>query len=277
MPGSITEYLHSKVDRARSLARQWKSPSHAGKIMVLVEGWEDKFVYDQFFNDSTAILNHCGGCDYVIGIYTYLNKIAPSIRKVAIIDSDFRYFCGRNKNKSNHFFTDTHDMETMVMFTPSRFQRVINNLRCPSVKHQDIVKDLRVLSYIRWYNQDAKMRYKDSQLDIVHLSQTKISDYDYLMTNHFVPTSGTTKQWLKRCFDRFKLRNARAKAEHLLNGHDYVDRFCYYARVRDKLQLSSDDVLMGIAESCDSSWFKATSLGTALMNWQLKNGIVILV
>lgn len=275
MPGSITKHLHSKENRARTLVREWKTPRNAGKLMVLVEGWEDSLVYEKFFKTDVARLVDCGGCDDAIGLNTYINKIAPSIKRIAIIDSDFRFFYGRNKRKSNVFFTDTHDMETMVMFNSRCFQTIINKLKCPNLTHKDIVKDLRLLSYIRWYNQDAKMKYKENGLDIVNMSQLKILDYDSLM-NCFSPSIGTTKQWLKRCFNHFKTTNSYSKSEHLINGHDYVDRFCHYAKIRNKIQLSSEDVLMGIAETCDHFWFQSTRLGRDLNDWQNEKGISLL-
>lgn len=276
MPSSISKHLHSKQDRARTLVREWKTPKNAGKIMVLVEGWEDILVYERLFKSDIVRLIDCGGCDDAIGLNTCLNRIAHNIIRIAIIDSDFRFFYGRNKKKSNVFFTDTHDMETMLMFNTRCFQSILGKMRCTNFTHNDIVKDLRLLSYIRWYNQDAKMKYKEKGLDIVNMSRTKILNYDALM-NYFSPSSGTTKQWLKRCFTHFRTIHSRAKSEQLINGHDYVNRFCHYAKSRDNLQLSSEDVLLGIAEVCDSAWFQTTRLWKEIINWQNKKGVSILL
>lgn len=275
MPGSITRHLRSKVTRARTLAREWKTPQNAGKVLVLVEGWEDSLVYERFFNPSFAKVQDCAGCKDAIGLHTEINKHASFIRHIVILDSDFRFFYGRNKKKSNVFYTDTHDMETLAMFSARCFQIVLGILKCPSLTHSVIVKDLRLLSYIRWYNHDAKMKYKDEGLDIVNMSRSKITDYDYLMSC-FVPSSGNTKQWLKRCFNRFRTKHMRARSEHLVNGHDYVDRFCHYARLRDKIQLGREDVLLGVAEACDHRWFQSTQLGRELENWQIEKKVTIL-
>lgn len=275
MPGPLRIHK-SIIDRAGSLYIQWKTPRNAGKVLVLVEGWEDALVYDSLFDAGTASLKDCGGCNDAVGIGTKLKVLAPKQKIVTILDSDFRFFYGRNRKKSSLFFTDAHDMETMILFTPQLFQTTISYLKCPNVMHQDIVRDLRLLSYIRWYNQDAKMKFTDKNLDIVNLSQNKISDYDYIMSFCFVPTSGTTKQWLKRCFVTFKSKFSRARADHLLNGHDYIDRFCYYARLRNRIQLSSEDVLLGIAFSCNGMWFKSTKLGKNIMDWESRNGVLIL-
>lgn len=275
MPGPLRKHRKTS-ERARSLYIQWKTPKNAGKVLVLVEGWEDSLVYDGLFDVNTASLKDCGGCDNAIGICTHLKKLAPKQKIITIIDSDFRLFYGRNKKRASLFFTDTHDMETMVMFTPQCYQQTINYLKCPHVQHQDIVRDLRLLSYIRWYNQDAKMKYTDKDLDIVHLSQAKIADYDYMIGHHFVSTSGTTKQWLKRCFVLFKNKHSRARADHLVNGHDYVDRLCYYARLRDNVQLSSEDVLLAIAFACSRAWFRSTQLGCNIREWETKSGTKVL-
>lgn len=275
MPDSIRRHLRSKTGRAQSLIQQWKTPKNSSLLMVLVEGWEDTLVYDQFFNPLVSRLIDSGGCEDVLGLNACINKMAPKLKRIAIIDSDFRFFYGRNKKRSNVFFTDTHDMETLIMFSSHCFQKVINKLKCPSVKHKDIVDDLRLLSYMRWYNQDAKMRYTWSGLDIVNMSRSKILDYDYLM-NIYIPTSGTRKTWLKRCFVRFKNKHARAQSEHLINGHDYVDRLCHYAKMKDHIQLSDDDVLLGIALECEVSWFRTTQLGQAIMAWERLNRIGIL-
>lgn len=275
MAGPLRNHGSKKKERAGSLILQWKTPKNAGKILVLVEGWDDTLVYERFFNLSKAGLVDCGGCDDAVGINTCIKKVAPKLKSILILDSDFRSFYGRNTKHANVFYTDTHDMETMAMFSPRCFQNVIKILKCPSVTHSDIVKDLRLLSYIRWYNMDAKMKYNDKDLDLVNYSRAKLSDYDHLIM-YFEPSAGTTKQWLKRCFEHFKRKYPRVKSEHLLNGHDYVSRFCHYAKMRDKVQLSSDDVLLGIAMGCDHAWFNGTKMGKQIRDWQTKKGVAIL-
>ena len=275
MSGPLRRHGRSKTKRAGSIVLQWKTPKNAGKVLVLVEGWEDTLVYDKFFVSSRVRLMDCGGCNDALGIYTSIRKIAPKLERVLILDSDFKYFYGRNIKHANVFYTDTHDMETMVMFDGRCFLNLVKYLKCPNVTHRDIVKDLRLLSYVRWYNMDAKMKYKEKELDIVNMSSAKISDYNHLMTC-FEPSEGTTKQWLKRCFDHFRLKYPRARAEHLINGHDYVDRFCHYAKIRNKIQLSSEDVLLGIAMLCDHPWFNSSRIGQQLREWQISEGESIL-
>lgn len=275
MSCSLRRYGRSKKSRAGSLILQWKTPRYAGKVLALVEGWEDTLVYEKFFNSSNTWVKDCGGCANAIGINTCIKKVMAKQKSFVILDSDFRWFYGRNTKRANVFFTDTHDMETSVLFNSRCFQSLIQKLKCLNVTHNDIVKDLRLLSYMRWYNMDSKMCYTDKNLDIVNMSRAKITDYAHLIT-HFEPSSGSTKQWLKRCFNHFVRKHPRAKSEHLLNGHDYVARFCHYARMRDKLMLGEEDVLLGIAMVCDHIWFNGTTLGQQLRDWQTVNKVNVL-
>lgn len=273
---SLRYYARKQSTRAGSLIMQWMTPKSYFKTLVLVEGWEDAFLYEQVFDPFKSFVRDCGGCDNVVGVNAYVKRYKPAITSISILDGDFRHLMARANDKENLFYTDTHDMETLVMFSPYCFEGVKKVLHSCSPKHNQIIKDLRLLSYMRWYNQYANLKYVDHNLDIVNMKQRELFSYDSLISR-FVPSSGSKKQWLKRCFDTFKNKYPRAKSEYLLNGHDYVDRFCYYAKHKDGKQVSKDDVLLAMAIVCDINWFESTRLCQAVRKWEKKHFKTVLL
>lgn len=251
------------------------TPRNADKALILVEGPDDEQVYRHYFDSSYSFIRQCEGCDVVRGVCEYVRKYKPAIKCLGILDSDFRRLCGRNLRRPNIVYTDTHDMETMILFSPVCFTKLCRIAACSGPVHDVIVEDLRLLSFMRWYNMAARLSYIDYELDIENATSSQMRDYHYL-NDRFIPTDGSPKPWLKRCFDRFAHEKKDSPMKQVINGHDYLARFCHYARTIDGKQFSSNELTEFLSVVSDLAWFQTTDLCRQIIEWERSNGIRVL-
>lgn len=90
---------------------------HAGTF-VLVEGDEDRRLYGNFIDPAQCRIQIAGNRDNAIGALAILERGGfPGI--LAIVDTDYAALRGRAPDSPNLLFTDTHDLETMLLASPS--------------------------------------------------------------------------------------------------------------------------------------------------------------
>ena len=252
------------------------TPSNAGKVLVVVEGPDDKYIYGHLFDSSASFIRDCEGCDTVRGVCEYVRKYKHRMITIGILDSDFRRVCGRALRRPNIVYTDTHDLETLIMFSPycySRFCRKAGITNKPN--HEEILHDLSLLSFMRWYNMSAHLSYTDYELNLESETSAHLRDYEFLCKK-IIPTKGSRKTWVNRCFKRFLHEKSSAPLEQIVNGHDYVARFCYYVRVLNGLQFTKEEIHVFLAYALDAHFFKTTELYRQLVAWENNNGVSIL-
>jgi len=122
---------------------------------IIVEGDEDARFYECFFDKSQCRAVPADGIENVISVLEILEK-HHFIGLVAIVDADFcRPECVQ-PSSSNLIFTDTHDLETMLLASPA-LDKVLQ-IFGSSKKLAALPKDARALliesglplGYLRW-------------------------------------------------------------------------------------------------------------------------------
>lgn len=276
-PTSLRKTIRLTESRAGSLILQWMTPTNAGKVLVVVEGPDDKHVYGHLFDSSASFIRDCDGCNTVRGVCEYVRKNKHRMVAVGILDSDFRRVCGRALRRPNIVYTDTHDLETLIMFSPYCYSRFCWKAGITNIPdHNEILQDLSLLSFMRWYNMSAHLSYTDFDLNLESETSTHLRDYAF-MCKKFIPTEGSCKTWIKRCFDRFQHDKSSAPLEQVVNGHDYIARFCYYVRVLNGLTFTKEDKNELLTYALDVKYFQTTELHRQLVIWENNNRVNILV
>lgn len=107
--GSLTS--GSIITRIRMIISH---PTFKGKVMVVVEGADDKKLYGRLFKKDTVQVYPYGGCDKYDLLLTTLNPRYQH-QLMVIKDADFEHITGCEYHYPNLFRTDTHDAETMMM------------------------------------------------------------------------------------------------------------------------------------------------------------------
>lgn len=89
-------------------------PIYKERVLVVVEGNDDKKVYGRLFDKEKVHIYPLGGCSQYESLLSTLNtKYYP--RLAVIKDADFEHIVGYEYTFPNLFRTDTHDAETMMM------------------------------------------------------------------------------------------------------------------------------------------------------------------
>lgn len=124
------------------------------RIVVLVEGVDDRKFFSKFFDENTTQIECCDGCKNVVCVFEKLNPRYEEYM-IAIKDADYDILEGKTYTYTNFFLTDCHDLEMMILHNSC----VENNLcaECSLSTDSGIVKtvleDIKSLSYLRWYNE----------------------------------------------------------------------------------------------------------------------------
>lgn len=109
----------------------------SGNEFLIVEGYSDSKLLNPFFEENVRTLNPRRGSNnkgVVIKTIQEMNtkkitEIAYKKKDIAgIVDADFNKIYGNiRRDIKNLFYTDTHDIDSMIFLTPA-FHKVINNL-----------------------------------------------------------------------------------------------------------------------------------------------------
>lgn len=156
---SIEETLKSDSVVA-SVVLMLKTPATENKLLVIVEGEDDKKLFTNFFNDSETILYSLGGCHHFEDVLTQCNPIYEK-RFIILKDADFDILNSKKPNHNNLFLTDTHDLETMILKS-KKLERVCNEYSCPLFDLEEVLKHLLDISYMKWFDNvnNLKLNFK---------------------------------------------------------------------------------------------------------------------
>jgi hypothetical protein len=142
-----------------------KRLKHAGAFL-LVEGEDDKKLFKNFVDTASCIIQIAYGKPNVLGALAILEQ--NGFRGVlAIADADFAHLEGQPPRSPNLVWTDTHDLETMLLASPA-LDRLLSE-RGDEDKLADFMRsagsDVRAMllklgtsvGYLRWLSQREAM------------------------------------------------------------------------------------------------------------------------
>jgi hypothetical protein len=142
-----------------------KRLKHAGAFL-LVEGEDDKKLFKNFVDTASCIIQIAYGKPNVLGALAILEQ--NGFRGVlAIADADFARLEGQPPHSPNLVWTDTHDLETMLLASPA-LDRLLSE-RGDEDKLADFMRsagsDVRAMllklgtsvGYLRWLSQREAM------------------------------------------------------------------------------------------------------------------------
>lgn len=146
-------------------------PMHSSKLYVIVEGLDDRKLYEAFFWRESVFVAEAKGVTTLLDVVRMLNQKSAdrgsSIPKaIGIRDADFIHLEGRTEEVPCIFLTDYHDAEMTILACDHAWHRIYSELfdmpiNCLLDGEHDIdsfefrrqvLESLRVLSGLRWIN-----------------------------------------------------------------------------------------------------------------------------
>lgn len=245
------------------IVRTHNTPTNSHKIVFLVEGWYDVLFYEQFCVSQNVYIHNTDGSEKMDSLIPQLKK--RNYMYLAIQDSDFETF-GLKKNKDeNLFFTDYHDYE-MTCFSDSDFSRrfsdEIKNNYNVVIDYSMMSDDLFLLSCYKACNMVNSLKVSFKLIDTYVPVLRNIGHYDI---QKYI--DGNLQQGFVQGFIR-STSGLNSERYHLHNGHDWLNRICYYVNNNSNSKINEDTLQEMLRNLYLLSDFCKTQLYQSIALWE---------
>jgi len=262
------------------------------KTVVILEGSTDKRVFEEIFDITKCRLVFSSSREKAVQILEEFDN-HPLDGIIAIIDKESDNLDGFLWNKPNLFFTDSHDLETMIIQSDAlkiflkefgltegkRKQKNLDNI--VDQVRQLLINATLHIGYLRWYSCPQK---QNLQLSFKKLDFEKIMDKKTLSLNFDILLRGIKKVSPEcKCKDFTKIRDEIE--QHIsqktfdpwdvCSGHDMV--FMFSIGLKNGLGNSrcdsmTADCLDGILRvTYRESHFQSTRVYHSIQSWEGMN------
>jgi hypothetical protein len=254
-------------------------PTFKDKVMVVVEGNDDKKLYGRLFKKETVQVYPYGGCDkYEILLATLNPKCQHQL--MVIKDADFENITGYEYQYPNLFRTDTHDAETMMMTEEFYTAFLAEFLDGDDSKLAEIMKvhdELLPLSWFKLTCRDMARKVDFSTFKLYKFYQgdrpsdiekcTKILKQKPENIAVGIPTNTE--------IEAVKSKYGHLPNNQLNNGHDICYGFAYKYKVlnKGKGEISVDSLEKVLRTSYTMVLFSQTKLYSDIKAWADKEGL----
>lgn len=251
------------------------------KVLVLIEGTDDKSVYSVFLDVDKVDFKDCNGCLNVKRQHDTLKKEHGPVF-ISIFDSDFKRMDVMPDHDENLFYTDYHDSEMQMLCHKKVQETTIKKIIHKRVD-EDVVlmaeMELYNLSMLKWFNSRRNFRYRFETMDLVNLckgSELSVNTVQQYIT----PTKKSPKRFPRQPFNKFldqnNIRTDFEKLHQLTNGHDIISRLSGILKHKYKCQVSETKLRDTICKSFTLENAKKSQLYKELKNWCCRKSFSIL-
>lgn len=256
-------------------------PMNKNRVMVVVEGNDDKKVYGRLFDKNTVEVYPLGSCNNFDALLSTLNpKFYP--RLAVIKDADFEHIVGYEYTYPNLFRTDAHDVESMMMTDVfyEAFKMEFLDGDDDLLKNMMAVHtELLPLSWLKLSCKELKRSidfgtftlynfYKgDAAADLVEITKVLNKIPENVIKG--VPTMSD--------IDDVKKKYGAVDDKQLNNGHDLCSGFAYKFKVLKggKSKLNIDSMTKVLRTAFTMAQFSKTHLYSTMYAWAEKEGLHI--
>lgn len=242
------------------------------KVLVLIEGTDDKLVYSVFLDVDKVDFKDCNGCLNVKRQHDTLKKEHGSVF-ISIFDSDFKRMDVMPDHDENLFYTDYHDSEMQMLCHKKVQETTIKKIIHKRVDEDVVLMaeiELYNLSMLKWFNSRRNLRYRFETMDLVNLckgSELSVNTVQQYIT----PTKKSPKRFPMQPFNKFldqnNIRTDFEKLHQLTNGHDIISRLSGILKHKYKCQVSETKLRDTICKSFTLENAKKSQLYKELKNW----------
>lgn len=246
------------------------------KVILVVEGSDDKDVFGSFVSSSTVEIYADGNCDKHAVILSLLNS-AYSERLLAIKDADFDVLNGNTYPYDNLLLTDAHDLEGMILENGIP-QDVIDAYpeRLRDYDLDSIHGILECVSYLKWFNskQSARLKFKGLKWSNFYDGTNAIE-----LEAYFDAAKNNTNNVIKWTLDdvlNFKSSVDAPDSKQLYRGHDMFE--CLYIKAKSvvpNVNFKKSKFFRSMKGSYKLATFQTTQLCESMMRWAEKYDRII--
>ncbi len=256
--------VDSKVADVKSL---FDTHMNDGKVVIVVEGPDDKEVYGKVMDADAVCIYPDGNCEDHFVILNALNG-RYARRLLAIKDADFDRLEGVSHPYSNLVLTDTHDMEGMIVEECLSALEDDDAKRCNGIMVDEIYDELEDISYLKWFNHINHYGINFSEVTI-----------NLDLTAYFSACVAKTDNVVNVTLDdlyRFKVAHRGVSKKELSNGHDIFERIYVRAHDSEVANYPKKPFFRRLRRAYPKSAFLNTGLFRLIQAWGSVNGHTVL-
>ena len=290
--GDYGDYQRGELRRVDAVATKTvmmrNYPGNASFAFLIVEGTTDKNLYQTYVNTTTCQIIVAYGRDNAKDLLTILER--ESFKGVlAIVDADFDVLEEQAPHSPHLLFTDTHDLETMLIQSPA-LEKVLAELgseekltRFVTMHKKDmrtfLLEYTRLIGYLRWISLREKLSLKFEDMDFskfVDKDTLKIDNVLKLIRN--VQSRSSEKTVRKQILDtelQNKIKQLKSDAHdpwHVCCGHDIVGFLAFGLRKAIGTVTVEPEMLeICLRLAYEQSYFRQTKLYISIRQWETSN------
>jgi Protein of unknown function (DUF4435) len=269
---------YTPSDKLTELRLDMSHPKSKGIVFILLEGDSDVRFYRKFFRQDTCKLEEVpGGNIKLEEILSALNKVFTLI--IGIRDADFLHLEAQKTTIPNLFLTDYHDLEIILINSDTAFSAVAHEFSTIDKKEHAALKFkffevLKLLSYLRWYNDKSNNRLKFKGLNLGNIFD--VTNFVLNPTLLFskikaLSPNATFKDDELILLEIQAMENDNHDLLQLTNGHDLMKIMAAYFSSLNKKGINDADLASVLRIAFSLEDFKMTQLYKDTLEWAVTN------
>ena len=253
-------------------------PIYKSRVIVVVEGKDDKKVYGRLFDKEKVEIYPLGGCCHYKSLLSSLNsEYYP--RLAVIKDADFDHIVGYEYEFPNLFRTDTHDAETMMMTDTFYELFKIEFLDGDDDVLTEMMKVHDEMMPLSWLKLACKVLNKKVNFGTFSLfnfykGETFVDIDSCRNVLNKIPENVSIGVPTDSEIDGIKNKYSAVDKNILNNGHDICNGFAYKYKALGKKNEINTDVLEKVLRTAFTiKQFKETKLYSDMAEWAESEGL----
>ena len=264
MRDASEKMIDAKVADVKSL---FDTHVNDGKVIVVVEGDDDKEVYQKVMDVNAVCFYVDYNCDKHFIILNALNGKYDN-RLLAIKDADFDRVDGAINSFNNLMLTDTHDMEGMIIAECLSELQGEDALRCHDIKLNEVYAELEDISYLKWFNHVNHYGINFSETNL-NLNINAYFNACVAKTDNVVNVTLAEMYAFKTC-------HPGVSEKELCNGHDIFERIYVRAKDANVANFAKKPFFRRLRRAYPRDKFVNTVLFQTIKVWEVTNNQSIL-
>lgn len=241
------------------------------KILVIVEGPDDKKFYSRYFDESNTEIILATGCDKLNDIVS--GNIENKNHFIVIKDADFNHLMHMKSPYPNIFLTDAHDYEMMIVTSTDSFWKAFLHEYLENNKEnldelKKVPEEIQIYSCLKLYSMvnTLNIKFTSFNLSKVYNGGEPVSKDKCLTALSSMP-EGILRKIDNSKFDKTLSNYDIHDLGQLTNGHDFCEGVSYKYRIKTGKSLSIKEIASCLRLSFREEDFKNTNLYKNISNW----------
>ncbi|MEG4856759.1 DUF4435 domain-containing protein [Microcoleus sp. K1-B6] len=271
-----------KPDRIANRIRLLRTQSQYTGSFLIVEGDTDARVWTNLVHSTKCRVENAYNKDKAVQVLNILEQ-GNFAGVLAVVDADFDILEGTVPLSPNLLFTDTHDLETMLLKSPALEKVLLEHGSEDKIKsfgkdiRQTLLESAKIIGYLRW----ASLKF-DHCLKFEDLAFKKFVDDRTLILNESKLLQTVKNHSQKPGLDepeiRANMENLKTDSQdmwHVCCGHDMI-AILSIALCKALGSCNSKEVEPNVLEkylrvAYESAHFRETQLYISIQTWEQTN------